>query len=274
MPLGTDPTTSAGTPVRVMAPGIFGRRAVIGPPAPPPPGQPSCHGRSGDVGAGVSGSGRAADEARSSAGRRSNAPSRAPGATSNTISQFARAPTSLASPERIRIRVERCPGTILDRQGIEMGRPINSGEIRIGIVGAGQITRTRHFPGFRAIPGVRIVGGLQPPSRNGEAGRPRVRHSQGLRQLGRPGRRSRSRRGRDRSVALPALPGHAGGLRRGQARADPGADGHERARSPAHARPGARIAAPDRHDRSQSLRPDRRRVHALADRLGVPRQSP
>ena len=39
-----------------------------------------------------------------------------------------------------------------------MGRPNNSGEIRIGIVGAGQITRTRHFPGFRAIPGVRIVG--------------------------------------------------------------------------------------------------------------------
>ncbi len=34
---------------------------------------------------------------------------------------------------------------------------MNSGEIRIGIVGAGQITRTRHFPGFQAIPGVRIV---------------------------------------------------------------------------------------------------------------------
>ena len=30
-------------------------------------------------------------------------------------------------------------------------------EIRIGIVGAGQITRSRHFPGFKAIPGVRIV---------------------------------------------------------------------------------------------------------------------
>src|SRR5580658_3040618 len=38
-----------------------------------------------------------------------------------------------------------------------MGRPSSSGEIRIGIVGAGQITRTRHFPGFRAISGVRIV---------------------------------------------------------------------------------------------------------------------
>jgi predicted dehydrogenase len=39
-----------------------------------------------------------------------------------------------------------------------MGQPISSGEIRVGIVGAGQITRTRHFAGFRAIPGVRIVG--------------------------------------------------------------------------------------------------------------------
>jgi len=34
---------------------------------------------------------------------------------------------------------------------------MNSGEIRIGIVGAGQITRTRHLPGFRAIPGVRVT---------------------------------------------------------------------------------------------------------------------
>jgi predicted dehydrogenase len=41
---------------------------------------------------------------------------------------------------------------------LAMGQPISSGEIRVGIVGAGQITRTRHFPGFRAIPGVRIVG--------------------------------------------------------------------------------------------------------------------
>src|SRR5579864_5661061 len=30
--------------------------------------------------------------------------------------------------------------------------------LRIGIVGAGQITRSRHIPGFRAIPGVEIVG--------------------------------------------------------------------------------------------------------------------
>jgi predicted dehydrogenase len=34
---------------------------------------------------------------------------------------------------------------------------MTSGEIRIGIVGAGQITRARHFPGFKALPGVRIM---------------------------------------------------------------------------------------------------------------------
>ncbi len=34
---------------------------------------------------------------------------------------------------------------------------MNSGEVRIGIVGAGQITRSRHFPGFKALPGVRVV---------------------------------------------------------------------------------------------------------------------
>jgi predicted dehydrogenase len=32
-----------------------------------------------------------------------------------------------------------------------------SSEIRIGIVGAGEITRSRHVPGFAAIPGVRVV---------------------------------------------------------------------------------------------------------------------
>jgi predicted dehydrogenase len=32
-----------------------------------------------------------------------------------------------------------------------------SSDIRIGIVGAGQITRTRHFPGFKAIYGARVV---------------------------------------------------------------------------------------------------------------------
>jgi predicted dehydrogenase len=34
----------------------------------------------------------------------------------------------------------------------------NSDEIRIAVVGAGDITRSRHLPGFRVIPGVRIVG--------------------------------------------------------------------------------------------------------------------
>ncbi len=32
------------------------------------------------------------------------------------------------------------------------------GEVRIGIVGAGSIARKRHLPGFRAIPGVRVMG--------------------------------------------------------------------------------------------------------------------
>jgi predicted dehydrogenase len=32
------------------------------------------------------------------------------------------------------------------------------GEIRIAFIGAGQIARTRHLPGFRAVPGVRVVG--------------------------------------------------------------------------------------------------------------------
>src|SRR5258708_37883487 len=30
--------------------------------------------------------------------------------------------------------------------------------VRIGIIGAGANTRSRHIPGFRAIPGVEIVG--------------------------------------------------------------------------------------------------------------------
>ena len=35
---------------------------------------------------------------------------------------------------------------------------MTQGELRIGIVGAGQITRSRHLPGFRKIPGVRVMG--------------------------------------------------------------------------------------------------------------------
>ena len=34
---------------------------------------------------------------------------------------------------------------------------MSSGEIRVGIVGAGQITRTRHMPGFQGLPGVKVV---------------------------------------------------------------------------------------------------------------------
>ncbi len=33
-----------------------------------------------------------------------------------------------------------------------------SGEVRIGIVGAGQVVRARHLPAFLAMPGVRVVG--------------------------------------------------------------------------------------------------------------------
>ena len=35
---------------------------------------------------------------------------------------------------------------------------MDHGVIRIGIVGAGQATRDRHLPGFRAIAGVKVVG--------------------------------------------------------------------------------------------------------------------
>jgi predicted dehydrogenase len=38
-----------------------------------------------------------------------------------------------------------------------MRRLVASSEIRIGFIGAGEICRTRHFPGFRAIEGVRVV---------------------------------------------------------------------------------------------------------------------
>ncbi|MHB1559224.1 MAG: Gfo/Idh/MocA family protein [Isosphaeraceae bacterium] len=33
-----------------------------------------------------------------------------------------------------------------------------SGEIRIGIIGAGRISRARHLPGFQSLPGVKVVG--------------------------------------------------------------------------------------------------------------------
>ena len=34
---------------------------------------------------------------------------------------------------------------------------MSSSDIRIGIIGAGQITRKRHLPGFQSIPGVSVV---------------------------------------------------------------------------------------------------------------------
>jgi predicted dehydrogenase len=40
--------------------------------------------------------------------------------------------------------------------------------VRVGLVGAGQNTRTRHIPGFRAIPGVQIVGVANRTLRSGE----------------------------------------------------------------------------------------------------------
>jgi predicted dehydrogenase len=34
---------------------------------------------------------------------------------------------------------------------------MSQGELRIGIVGAGQVTRTRHLPAFRRLPGIKVV---------------------------------------------------------------------------------------------------------------------
>ena len=150
-----------------------------------------------------------------------------------------------------------------------MGQPINSGEIRIGIVGAGQITRTRHFPGFRAIPGVRIVGVCN--------------------------RRRESATRVAREFDIPKVYGNWEDLV-----ADPGIDAvvigawpylhcpvtlaafeagkHvlTQARMALNAREAQRMhdralesSAPDGDDRAQSLWPDRRRLHAFADRFGL-----
>jgi predicted dehydrogenase len=35
---------------------------------------------------------------------------------------------------------------------------MSSGDLRIAVIGAGQIARTRHLPGFQALPGVKVVG--------------------------------------------------------------------------------------------------------------------
>jgi predicted dehydrogenase len=49
--------------------------------------------------------------------------------------------------------------TIHSTRAHSRGRPgMSQGELRIGIVGAGQITRMKHLPGFRALDGVRLMG--------------------------------------------------------------------------------------------------------------------
>ena len=53
-----------------------------------------------------------------------------------------------------------------------------SGELRIGIVGAGKIARERHIPGLRALPGVEIVAVCNRRRESTAAARPRVRHPQ------------------------------------------------------------------------------------------------
>ena len=106
------------------------------------------------------------------------------------------------------------------------------GAIRIGIVGAGQIARTRHLPGFRALSGVRVVG---------VCNQRRESSSRVAREFDIPKvygnweeliEDDDDRRGRDRDLAVPPLPDHPGGARRRQARPDPGPDGDERAGKP------------------------------------------
>ena len=89
---------------------------------------------------------------------------------------------------------------------------MSSGEIRIGIVGAGQITRSRHFPGFRAIPGVRVTAVCNRHRESAmriasEFDIPKV-HGGWEDLVSDPERRRR----RDRGLAVFALPGHSGGL--------------------------------------------------------------
>ena len=153
-----------------------------------------------------------------------------------------------------------------------MGRPISSGEIRIGIVGAGQITRTRHFPGFRAIPGVRIVGGLQPPPRIGERGS--LANSTFPRSMA-TGRTWSPIPSVD-AVVIGAWPYLHCPVT--LAAFDAGKHVLTQARMALNAREAQRMhdralesPAADRDDRAQSLRPDGRRLHALADRLGLSR---
>src|SRR5205823_2299440 len=50
------------------------------------------------------------------------------------------------------------PGPVRSDPGRKDGRCMRQGVIRIGIVGAGAIARARHLPGFKALPGVKVVG--------------------------------------------------------------------------------------------------------------------
>ena len=119
-----------------------------------------------------------------------------------------------------------------ERAAKSMGE--HTDEIRIAVVGAGQITRSRHLPGFRAIPGVRIVGVCNQKRESAarvarEFAIPKVYG--GWEEAVEDPDVNAVLIGR---VALPALSGHSGSIRRGQARPDAGAHGDERPRSPAH----------------------------------------
>ena len=106
---------------------------------------------------------------------------------------------------------------------------MSSGELRIGIIGAGQVTRKRHLPGFAAIPGVRVVGvcNLHRDSTSRAAREfniPKIYGSwENLVED------DEIDAVVDRRLALPPLSGDPGGDRCREARADTGTDGHERA---------------------------------------------
>ena len=107
--------------------------------------------------------------------------------------------------------------------------------IGIGIVGAGSIARARHVPGFKAIPGVELVGVVnRSPDSTEKARADSI--SAGRTRTGGTCRRPEGGCGRRRHVALPARAGDARRARRGQARADAGPHGDECRRGPRHAR--------------------------------------